>query len=81
MDCTLCYDQFNQTERQPMILPCGHSFCKLCIDIVEQKNGVGMECPFKCKMLNQNYAKARINITVLDLIKKKKIGNDFYQQC
>ena len=81
MDCTLCYDSFNQLDRQPMILSCGHSFCKQCILRIEKKYGNQIECPFKCSFGSGYQIRAKPNITVLELIKKKKLGTEFYGLC
>ena len=30
LDCPVCLDGFSSTERQPLVLPCGHSLCSAC---------------------------------------------------
>ena len=32
MQCPICYEGFNGKDRLPVLLSCGHSFCKQCID-------------------------------------------------
>ena len=32
MQCPICYDTFNDNDRLPLLLECGHSFCKRCIE-------------------------------------------------
>ena len=60
--CSICCVQFssNKEERKPMILQCGHTFCKTCI------SGFPAKCP-KCReefVPNQ----CRPNYTLLDLL-------------
>lgn len=42
-DCPVCFTPFDNTERRPRTLPCGHTFCTLCINEVEKRNRV--QCP------------------------------------
>ncbi|XP_076051379.1 tripartite motif-containing protein 5-like [Oratosquilla oratoria] len=46
MECTVCLMAYGQQLR-PLSLPCGHTFCKLCITKVYRERGVVM-CP-KCQ--------------------------------
>ena len=32
MECGICDEEFNLTEREPCVLPCGHTFCTLCVN-------------------------------------------------
>ena len=35
MDCSICFYEYNETDRRPMVLPCGHTFCYSCMcDII-----------------------------------------------
>lgn len=44
MECTSCYELYNEHEYMPLNLECGHTFCKTCIgDIL--KNCIKLECP------------------------------------
>ena len=31
IECVICTEDFNNTTRQPKVLPCGHSFCGSCL--------------------------------------------------
>ncbi|XP_036823472.1 E3 ubiquitin-protein ligase TRIM47 isoform X2 [Oncorhynchus mykiss] len=47
--CAICLDYFNE----PVILKCGHNFCKFCILMHWEENGgedVGYQCP-ECRMI------------------------------
>lgn len=30
-ECKICYIQFNMEERRALLLPCGHTYCKKCL--------------------------------------------------
>ncbi|KAK3878734.1 hypothetical protein Pcinc_008541 [Petrolisthes cinctipes] len=34
-ECGICFTQFDDTERRPRTLPCGHTFCTECIKVSE----------------------------------------------
>ena len=42
-DCPLCFEAFNETERCPRLLECGHTFCSACLQRVWQQGSVS--CP------------------------------------
>jgi len=43
MDCPICYEKYNTQECLPMTIPCGHSFCCICLIKINDK------CPI-CKV-------------------------------
>ncbi|XP_026284802.2 uncharacterized protein LOC113210849 [Frankliniella occidentalis] len=40
MDCDICLEDYNQVERVPKIMPCGHTVCLRCLQRSDRK-----ECP------------------------------------
>ena len=44
MECTNCYEFFNEDKNIPLNLECGHTFCKDCIKEI-LKNCLKLECP------------------------------------
>ncbi|KAG0720117.1 Tripartite motif-containing protein 59 [Chionoecetes opilio] len=42
-DCHVCMTAFNDTVKRPCSLPCGHTFCSLCVDGLIKKDEV--TCP------------------------------------
>ncbi|XP_034246575.1 uncharacterized protein LOC117648264 [Thrips palmi] len=40
MQCPICYEVYNQQDRRPKIVPCGHTFCLVCLKSLRVK-----ECP------------------------------------
>ena len=38
LECKICFEAFNTTDRKPLVLPCGHTFCKVTIsDLINKK--------------------------------------------
>lgn len=48
MECTVCYNSFDEAEYRPLILGCGHTYCKVCISNFQ----LGKEL-FNCPTCNQ----------------------------
>lgn len=44
MECTNCYEFFDEEIHIPLNLECGHTFCKQCIKAL-LKNSPKLECP------------------------------------
>lgn len=41
MECSVCFERFDQEVRRPKVLPCGHTFCLHCL----QTPSFGSACP------------------------------------
>ena len=61
MTCSICFHDFNEHDKIPIMINCGHSFCNTCLSHLENLDVSVMLCPlcksnikdgFKCK----NYA-------------------------
>ena len=37
LTCKICMDKYNELERKPLFLPCGHTFCARCLRFVYKK--------------------------------------------
>ena len=49
--CKICCEYYNMTDRKPLILPCGHTFCKDTISqLINKKQRGAIECP-NCKQI------------------------------
>ena len=47
MECEICLKSWNIDDRIPKILPCGHTFCLICIKEILDKS-LKEKCVFKC---------------------------------
>ncbi|CAL4140867.1 unnamed protein product [Meganyctiphanes norvegica] len=43
LECNVCYLRYNEADRRPRVLPCGHSFCTPCLTATIQKGS--RTCP------------------------------------
>ncbi|KAK3920353.1 E3 ubiquitin-protein ligase TRIM32 [Frankliniella fusca] len=49
MDCTICIEDYNEEERVPKSLPCGHTVCLQCLQRMQHlPRTEGQQCP-KCR--------------------------------
>nr|XP_053627078.1 E3 ubiquitin-protein ligase TRIM32-like [Cherax quadricarinatus] len=35
VSCKVCTEDFTLGERAPLLLPCGHTFCRQCLDLIQ----------------------------------------------
>ncbi|CAI2356468.1 unnamed protein product [Caenorhabditis sp. 36 PRJEB53466] len=50
--CGCCRDFFNSAERLPLILKCGHTMCKSCVEeTIKARHGGAVRCPFDRRKL------------------------------
>ena len=45
LTCPICLDAFDDQEHQPKLLPCHHSYCKLCLLRLVKGNFNAIDCP------------------------------------
>jgi len=68
MDCVLCYELFDESQYKPYsINPCGHYFCKVCLDKIKNN---------KCPTCRGNIQSKTLNRGILDLINPEKLIQD-----
>ncbi|XP_063601353.1 uncharacterized protein LOC134777420 [Penaeus indicus] len=46
MECKVCFCDYDQADRRPRVLPCGHFFCSVCVTSL-LKEGT-LKCPICC---------------------------------
>lgn len=64
MNCSKCTFSYNK-KRQPLVFPCGHTFCSYCVPLLE-----GSQC-FYCGASG----KPAVNYAILDHLVKKNTSN------
>ena len=66
LTCTICSHGFDRAARQPLCLPCGHTFCELCV------NQLALYGKFSCPMdrIQTEPAGLRVNAQMLEAIEK-----------
>ena len=50
LECPICMERYLPQERIPKVLPCGHTFCNICLE--HTASGHRLECP-NCKVIHQ----------------------------
>nr|XP_056722047.1 E3 ubiquitin-protein ligase TRIM69 [Euleptes europaea] len=76
LTCTLCLELF----RDPMILPCGHNFCKQCIENMRLKKGAFI-CPeCQTRFSDQKYVENIVLQKMVEKLKGSHVGSA-QQKC
>jgi hypothetical protein len=75
LECTICLDKYNSTNKLPRILKCGHTFCTICLKELSRAGNLENSLPFiKCPLDktighgNTNTEEIPINRIIVDLI-------------
>lgn len=71
LTCPLCLDLY----RNPYMLPCGHNFCKKCLDHLKRQAERGR---FRCPECRDSH---RLSTNFQKNFKLANISDDFRQQC
>jgi Ring finger domain/B-box zinc finger len=66
--CPVCLERFDEGHRLPLILACGHSFCKDCIQNMYKQS---LSCPFDRKIENRRLVDLPKNLLILQIISHK----------
>lgn len=67
LTCSICIEIYNDTERKPLFLLCGHTFCAKCLRLVFQKPN--LVCPLDKKIHKfDSFDKVPTNFSVLKVI-------------
>lgn len=69
MECNICFNLYDlkNCAFYPLILDCGHTFCKSCIRNLLQKNP---QCPYDRTKILKNLDQIKVNYALLDAITK-----------
>lgn len=78
MVCAICREAFSR-EREPLVLQCGHSFCRYCIEHLVNENSY-MKCSFDRSYDMRPIGDFRPNIALLQLIEYKSKPRN-WQKC
>ncbi|KAL7638331.1 UNVERIFIED_CONTAM: hypothetical protein RMT77_010900 [Armadillidium vulgare] len=62
--CEVCFVEFDETNCIPLVLNCGHSFCRQCI--IKTLDNVG-SCPKCRRRINQRITELPINYSLIQL--------------
>lgn len=69
LECPVCVDQFDRTNRLPLVLLCGHTLCKRCATNLIQNSG-RIICPLDRKLDNRPLLQISHSFHILELIER-----------
>jgi len=74
-ECSICCEVFNEDDHRPLVLPCGHTLCKECINtIISGLWNPTVECPICRKTHSVATSQLPTNFVVLDLLRTGNIN-------
>lgn len=68
--CPICFDQYNDKEKIPRILTCGHTFCQNCLMDLRTSNI--LTCPTCRSYFSPDVKQLIKNFTILDYLYSEK---------
>ena len=73
MECVVCFKFFNEKERRPRILECGHTFCETCIISMINRRSDCAKC--RKKIEYRSIEEVIVNYAVISMMDKRPKGN------
>lgn len=72
--CMICDEKYDEADKRPLVLMCGHTFCKNCLARFIQSKGYiqCMTCRRKFKDIYQNVSQIGINIEISRIVTQLK---------
>ncbi|KAF8080134.1 hypothetical protein N665_0973s0014 [Sinapis alba] len=78
--CSVCHTRYNEDERVPLLLQCGHGFCKDCLSkMFSSSSDTTLTCP-RCRhvsVVGNSVQGLRKNFAMLALIDSASGGDNF----
>jgi len=72
-ECQICFEEYNNDDKKPMVLDCGHTICNSCLMSILSTNQVRLrKCPFDNKELKRNANEYPVNWSYIDVITSKR---------
>lgn len=69
MECNICLEEFDEKEKQPIVLECGHTLCRECVESIYNKN---KKCPIDGEEFKRSLHELKPNYALLELLEKFK---------
>lgn len=65
MDCKICFEEYDNFERKPFsAMPCGHSFCRECIDNLKKEK-------YDCPICRNPIVSSAPNFSLMEILSMK----------
>ena len=78
VSCPICFDQYNDKEKVPRILTCGHTFCQHCLMDLRTSNI--LTCPTCRSYFSPDVKQLIKNFTILDYLYSDKYVNQHQEE-
>ena len=67
LTCKVCMERFNDTDKKPLFLTCGHTFCSRCLRLLFKR--AALKCPLdKALSKYETFAGIPTNFSVLNCL-------------
>jgi hypothetical protein len=74
LECQICFEDFDNWEKKPIVLDCGHTICQNCLKSIVLSS---RRCPFDKRLFTKsNIDLFPINWSYMDIIQ----SNTFFNQ-
>lgn len=81
--CTVCQNRYNEEERCPLLLQCGHGFCKECLSrMFSASPDNSLSCP-RCRHVStvgNSVTALKKNYAILALINDSSTANNYFSE-
>ena len=80
MECSICLESYDTKVKRPMMIECGHTFCRECLAKIKQTSN---QCPFDSIVISKDFEKIAINFSleeVLESMQKLKINLEKFSE-
>jgi hypothetical protein len=72
LECQICFEEYNNNNKKPVVLDCGHSICQICLQQILSSNQRNLiKCPFDNKPLQRSFNQYPVNWSYIDVITSK----------
>ena len=81
LTCPICLEDFDTLKRVPLVLACGHTYCKVCLKHMSIKE---LKCPNDRQPETRPFPKLPKNYIIIDFLKSPEQvtpGRDVFEIC
>ncbi|CAG9321661.1 unnamed protein product [Blepharisma stoltei] len=80
LECIICKEPYNQSNRAPIILTCGHTFCKSCVHKMSQHSQY-IRCPIDRKFESRDLSSLNMNYAIVQIQEYERTGILAKERC
>lgn len=67
LTCKVCMDKYNDSDKKPLFLNCGHTFCTRCLRLIYKRQA--LRCPLDKKEFKyESFVSIPTNFSVLNCL-------------